>query len=262
MRALGAVAPLVALAPLVFAPGRAAGTGTLPRLPVRLPAPVTLQTSGGSYAVERDGQVVRVAPRVLPFPRDASWFPGTGAWFAVRHRKLVIGRWGRTLWHSHGSFPLRFQVGVVTINAGRVAFSYRSGGSEQLYMARFGDHRERSVARGEFPLGWTSGGLFSYRYGGRALLYRSDAGTLARVVQRHVRAYVFDPGSGKLYFLAHGQLFSALGATAQAIASLSEVGMSAGPATGLVMAGGLVELINANGLILLRPDGTVFAGMR
>jgi hypothetical protein len=36
--------------------------------------------------------------------RDAagvSWFPGTGTWFAIRRRHLVVGRGRRTLWRSH-----------------------------------------------------------------------------------------------------------------------------------------------------------------
>ena len=69
---------------------------------VRLAAPIAITTGGVSFLVGRDGRVRRVPGSRSPYPRDAAWLPGTGVWFRIQHRHLVVGRAGRTLWRSHG----------------------------------------------------------------------------------------------------------------------------------------------------------------
>jgi hypothetical protein len=257
---LSTCAAVFGLAALTSAP--AGGTDTLPHPTVRLPAPVTLQTTAASYEIQRDGRVVRVAPRVLPFPKGAAWFPGTGVWYAINHGHLVVGRWGRTLWRSRRRYPSRFELGVVTIGMHTVAFSYRSGGSEQLYMARLGNHLERLIARGEFPLGWTPGGVFTYRYAGRALLFRTPTGAREATLGRAIANYDYDLQTEGLYFIAGARLMAVRGGpTQQPIAALAALGVGARPAlnpTGT----DLVELLGANRLVLLRPAGSGFGHMR
>lgn len=252
-------AAIVVTIALIHAPP--AGSAGAPGTRVGIPAPITVQTSAGTFEIARDGHVAQLRPRVFPYPRDAAVFP-SGVWYVIRHGHLVVGRDARALWRSRGGFPSRLQIGVITIGEHSIAFSYRRGGSEQLYVADLSHRPERRVAGGEFPLGWTGGGFFTYRYHGRELRFRSATGAFVSTLGRGVATYEYDLTTQHLYFAGHDRLFSAEGATAQPIASLHAVGLRARPAPALIPAGGLVELLGSNRLVLLRPDGSLFAQAR
>ena len=229
---------------------------------LRLPAPITIETGTARFQIERDGLVRRLPRRVLPFPPDVAWFPGTGVWYAIRHRHLVVGRWEKPLWRSSGEYRARYQFGVVTIGERTVAYSYRRHGAEWLYVSPLAG-RERRVARNEFPLGWTRGGFYAYRYGGRQLLLRGKTGALEATVVRMPATYFYDRTTESLYFIARGTLWRAQGAAVKAMASLAGVGLPPRkPDAEIVPLGSLLELLTNGRLIVLHADGTLFAATR
>src|SRR5450631_3719181 len=67
---------------------------------LRLPTPITVASGRVGYRIARDGRARRVAVASSPYPRGASWFPGTDTWFEIRRRHLVVGRGQQTLWRS------------------------------------------------------------------------------------------------------------------------------------------------------------------
>ena len=219
---------------------------------VRLPAPMTITTGGVRFRVARDGRVRRIGDSRSLYPRDAAWFPGTGVWFWIQHGHLVVGRGGRTLWRSHGEIASPSQVGVITASSRTVAFQH----DHQLYLAPL-KGAERPVARRELPLGWTRGGLYTYRYQARQLLLRSSTGVLLKVIARRPLGSDYDVANGSLYFIGDGTLMSAHGARIQRLASLSGLGLSAD--SFLRPLGRLLELEDDHRLVVLHTDGTVFA---
>jgi hypothetical protein len=228
---------------------------------LRLPAPITIaagQVIGNvSFLVGRDGRIRRIDnPRSQsPFPRDAVWFPGTGTWFRIRHRHLIVGRGRPALWRSHGEIASRWQLGVVTLGPHTVAYQH----DHKLYLAPLRGV-ERPVASREMPLGWTTGGLYTYRYQGRELLLRSDTGALLRTIARQPLGSDYVVINGSLYFITHGMLESASRAGTRRLASPASLGSSAGP--WLQPLGRLVELQDNSRLVVVRPDGSVFAWTR
>ena len=253
VRALAAWS-VVVLGGLGFAPS-AGDANAAHRL---LPAPVTVTAGRATFRIARDGDVRRVAATPLPFPPDAAWFPATGSWYEIRHRHLVIGRWGTTLWHSRGEFPSRIDFNVVIVRGRTIAFAY----AQRLYIANLGGP-ERLVAGGEFPLGWTRGGFFAYRFHGRQLLLRDDAGALVKTVARRPLEYAYDPTVQRLYFVAGGALMRAGGAATERVVALARLGLVAD--SSLMMQsldGGLLEFLQGRRLIVLRPDGSRFAETR
>ncbi len=234
-------------------------------LGISLPAPITV--AGGrvlrrvSYRIARDGQVSRIAAIQSLFPHDSAWFPDTDVWYSIRRGHLVVGRRGRQLWRSHGDFPQPNRtawehVRGVTVGSHTAAFSYDG----KLYLAPLGG-AERMVARGEFPLGWTAGGLLVYRPLGHELILRSASGALVKTMWRQRKAfgYSYDLTTGTVYWLAHGVVMAARGTRAWRLASLGRLGLSAEPSSlSLQPLGRLLELQGNSRLIFLRTDGTVF----
>jgi hypothetical protein len=133
-----------------------------------------------------------------------------------------------------------------------VAFQH----DHKLYLAP-GTGAERPVAARELPLGWTRGGLYTYRYQGRELLLRSVTGRLLKVIARRPLGSDYQVASGRLYFISRGVLMSARGARTRRLASLAGLGLSAD--SWLQPLGRLVELMDNNRLVVLRPDGSEFA---
>jgi hypothetical protein len=133
-----------------------------------------------------------------------------------------------------------------------VAFQH----DHKLYLARLVGGAERPVANREMPLGWAPGGLYTYRYQGRQLLLRSDTGALLRTIARGPLGSNYFVTDGSLYFIVHGILMTARGARIQQLGSVASLGLSdpwwqpVGP---------LLELEDNSRLVVLRPDGSVFA---
>jgi hypothetical protein len=241
-------------------------------LAMRLPAPITISvdrmhsgrvTGSASYRVARDGRVSSVATTRSPYPRDATWFPGTATWFAIRHRNLaagpgilrhgylVVGRGTKILWRSHEQLAAK-HLGVIAAGKRAVAFQRQ----HKLYIASY-SRAARPVAPRELPLGWTTGGLYTYSYPRRELLLRDEHGALHKVISRRALEYEFDAASGRLYFISRGLVMSADGAHVRRLASLNSLGMS--PNTFLQPLGRVVELLDDRRLALVRPNGSLFA---
>jgi hypothetical protein len=246
------------LAPDVFGDNARGGCARGDSCVPRLPAPIRLAAGdvigSVSFIIERDRRVRRIPdPQSHSrFPQNAFWFPGTGTWFRIRHGHLIVGRGRKPVWRSHGDFTSRWQFGVVTVGSQTVAFQH----DHELYLASVSG-AERPVARAELPLGWTRGGLYTYRYQGRELLLRSDSGALLKVIARRSLGSDDVVANGSLYFISHGVLMSARGARIQRLATLASLGLSAGP--WLQSLGRLLELQESNRVVVLRPDGSVFA---
>jgi hypothetical protein len=218
-----------------------------------------ITTLCGSFRIARDGQIRRVSLNPLPVPKGVAWYPSTGLWYKLRHGRLVIGRWQRQLWLSHGQFPRAYEIGAIALGPRALAFSY--GNAERLYLARLSGS-ERRIASGEFPVGWTSGGLYTDRDRGRRLLLRSDSGVLRETLARQVVSYAYDQANGSLYFLAHGTLMRARGSRSQRLWRLARLGLSAGRNLQVQALGRLVALRDEHRLVVLRPDGSLFAATR
>lgn len=229
--------------------------GPLPCVGVRLPAPITIAAGhvlgADTFRIARDGRVRRAASPQSPFPRGAAWFPGTGTWYRVRHRNLVVGRGRKPLWTSHGEIAAN-QLGVIAAGSHALAFQH----DHTLYLAQLGG-AERAIAHRELPLGWTTGGLFTYRYQGRQLLLRSNAGALVKVIARRPLGSDYSVTNGTLYYITRSVLMSAHGTRIARLASLSSLGLSANP--WLQPLRRLVELQDDHRLVIVRADGSMFA---
>jgi hypothetical protein len=250
MRLLGALslAALIAAAGLALAsPAGDAGTVT------RLPAPITITAGPHTFRLAPGGHVRRVTASVSPFPGDAGVFGG-GVWYAIRRRHLLIGVEGKTLWRSRGEFPSRLDFDLAIVQGRTIAFAY----GQRLYTARVGGS-ERLVAGGEFPLGWTAGGFFAYRFRGRQLLLRDDAGALRETVARGPLEYAYDRRTRSLYFIAGGAVMRSSGARTLRVASLARLGLAQDSSLSMQALGGLLELLDGRHLVVLRPDGSAFA---
>ena len=256
------VAILVSVA--VLAPrslGKSATRGCgdpIPCVGVRLPAPITIAAGQGgrllTYRIGLEGRVRRIANPQSPFPPDTSWFPGDGTWSTIQHGHLIVGRGRKPLWRSHGKIAAS-QLGVIATGTHEVAFQH----DHELYLARLG-HAERAITHRELPLGFTAGGLFTYRYRGRQLVLRSDSGALVKVIARRPLGSDYSVTNGTLYFITRGALMSAHGARVTHLGSLTRLGLSAD--TWLQPLGRLVELQDDDRLVVVRANGSVFASTR
>jgi hypothetical protein len=205
-----------------------------------------------SYVIASDGRVRRTANPGTLLPRAAIWFPATGTWYMLERGHLIVGLGSRRLWRSRGTFGSRWQLGVIVAGPRAVAYQH----DHELWIAPFGG-AERPVATQELPLGWTAGGLYTYRYRDRALLLRSDTGALVKVIGRRPLGSDYQVQDGNLYFVRRGALICARGASVRRLGSLSAFGVSAAPS--LAPLGRYVELMDDDRVVVVRPDGSVFA---
>lgn len=261
MRALRALAlaipvALAVLVPLSLAEQGSAACVSRLRAQVCLPAPVTIESGvlfSRRYQIERDGRVRRIRVVRPRYPYGATCCIAPGVWFNMRHYYMVVGRGTRTLWHSRGELPrmpgsFDFQI---VVGSHTVAFLY----ANYLYLAPFGG-RQRRIARSELPLGFTNGGLYTWLRG-RKLLLRSDSGAILKTIAS-VRSADYFVLNGALYFVAHGAVMRADGTRVRRLVSLRRLGLSARSLT-FQPAGPLLDLEDDNRLVLVRPNGSVFA---
>ena len=243
----------IAVLTLAFTGEDAAGscTGSGRCATQRLPAPVTITAGHAAYRIARDGRVSHTSPPRSPYPRDATWFPGTNTWYRIEHTHLVVGRGRKALWRSHQEIAAN-QIGLIAAGPKAVTFQH----DHRLYIAPLGGV-ERPVASRELPLGWTTGGLYTYSYPRRELLLRDNTGTVMKAIGRQPQEYQFDLTTRNLYFLTHGVLIGAHGTHVWRLASLHSLGMSTN--TSLQPLGRLIELMDDHRLALVRPDGSLFA---
>lgn len=249
----------IGLLALVAAPiAAAAGGGVTSHacsagLGVRLPAQLTVRTERGTFALRRDGGVCRVSGDPQPVPQGAAWWPSNGVWERTDHGHLVVGRWQRTLWRSRRTFAHGYEIGAIAVSRQGVAFSYGATGQRLFVAAPHGP--ERLVARGEYPLGWTTNGLYTRSDRGGWILLRGSGGT---VLARGVRTYAYDSFSHSLYFVSCGWLMLDHGGSERALADLGKLGLALRDLQILPL-GRLVGLEDSRRLVVLRQDGPAFA---
>jgi hypothetical protein len=227
--------------------------GQRPCATLRLPASITIAAGRVTYRIGVDGRVRRTPAPANPYPRGASWFPGTDTWYLLRAHQLVVGRARKALWRSRLRIPSRWRLGVIAAGSRAVAFQFE----HKLYVASLGG-AEHPVAHRELPLGWTAAGLYSYAYQGRRLLLRSDTGRLEKVIARLATDYIV--ANGNMYFFKRGVLWSAHGVRTERLASLRRLGLSAN--SWLQSLGRFLELEDAHRLVVLRDDAAAFASAR
>lgn len=218
-----------------------------------LPAQLTVRTARGTFALRRDGGVCRVSGDSQPVPQGASWWPSSGVWERIDHGHLVVGRWRRTLWRSRRMFAHGYEIGAIAVSRQGIAFSYGASG-QRLFVAA-GRGPERLVARGEYPLGWTTNGLYTRSDRGGRILLRGSGGT---VLARGVRTYAYDAFSRSLYFVRGGWLMLDQGGSEWALADLGNLGLTLRDLQILPL-GRLVGLEDSRRLVVLRQDGSAFA---
>jgi hypothetical protein len=219
---------------------------------VRVPAPITIDGYGlgpVSYQLQRDGRVRRIA-KIPSHPPDIVFGRAPGVWWAVRHGHLVIGRRAMR-WRSRGEYALS-ALNLVQVSSDAAAFSY----GHHLYLAPLWG-RERPIASGESPLGFTTGGLYTSQRGHRLLL-RSDTGHILKTIARSPLPDDYFAVTGSLYFIAHDSLMRARGARVQRLVSLRHLRLSA-RSLWTQPTGPLLELEDAHRLVVLRADGSLFA---
>jgi hypothetical protein len=153
-----------------------------------VPAPITVRTVCGVFVLRRDGSVVygqvpRWAPMWAP---DAVSHPGPRTWVAHRHKRLLVYRDRRLLWHSQ----VTGGTDDVAVGHGHVAFTVWRRYGMSLWLAPLGG-LERKVAPGEEIVGWIPGGLMTQR--GAELRLRNAEGHLLRSLGR-VGSAIVDRG--------------------------------------------------------------------
>ncbi len=220
-----------------------------------LPAPVVITSGRVSYRIARDGHVARVPTPPDPLPEGVDLFPASGTWFTIRRGHLVVGRGREAVWRSRGgTFTSRWSLGVIVAGPRAVAYQH----DHELWLASLRG-TERPVATQELPLGWTTAGLYTYRYQGRELVLRSDTGALLSVIARQPLGSEYFVAGNDLYFIARGELMSAHGARVRRLASFRGLGLSGN--TLLQPVGRMLLLEDNDRLILVRSDGSVFASI-
>jgi hypothetical protein len=258
---------LVVLVAAPFAAGAAGGTAgarntcAAPALSVgsALPAPVTVRTRCGFFEIGRDGHVHRLFRDMSPVAKRAfEYSPFTGVWSGKRDGRLVVGRWHRTLWRSRGTFGPDYEVGSIVLGRHALAFSYGIR-VPRLYVATL-DGPEHLVARGEYPLGWTHGGFYTWGRPHERLLLRAANGTLRKRIEPTIHSYAYSAGA--LWIVRNGWLLHARGAQLRRVAALRPLGLWPIRHLALEPLGRLVALEDGRRLVVLRADGSLFASTR
>jgi hypothetical protein len=228
--------------------------------PSSLPASVVLTTSRGRFELRRDGRVCDRGPWRLPVPRSTNWSPTDLSWHRLDDGHLLIGRRHRLLFRSHRRFAYD-GVGAVALARDRLAFSFfarPSARTPSLYLARPGE-RERAVARGETPIGWTRAGtLTTLSSRGGVLRARLGSGRLIGTLARRVSTEVLDRSTGVVLFITRGTLERFDGLRIHRLGRLSEFGLSGRPS--LTPLGSVLAVQDPHRLVVLGADGAPLSG--
>ena len=258
------------LAAALVAAGPAPAKDALPRCawtapqhgPRGLPATLSLETRCADFHLQPNGSLRPQGHGIVyggEAPRGTVEF-ADGSWWQLRGGRLEANRGVERLWRSHRRYRRVFEIEAAAAERDAVAFKYR----KRLFVAV--GRRERPVAQGEWPLGWTREELlFTARTRSDAheqLRLRAREGTFLAVVAQAPRATRFDRVTRTLLVVTRsGELVRLDGRRRTALADLIALGM---PATSWVepLAGGLIGLTAAHRVVVLRADGSLFGSAR
>lgn len=223
-----------------------------------LPAPVTVRTRCAVFEIARDGHVRLLSRDTSPVTKGSlEYWPYTGVWDARSAGHLVVGRWHRTLWRSRARFPSRRALYDLSIIVGSSTLAYSTGFPKQrLYVAPL-HGRERLVGRGEYPIGWTRDGFYTWGKPHHRLLLRGADGAFHKTIERSVYTYAYSGGG--LWIIENGWLLRAEGAHVRRVAALAPLGLWPERHVWLQPLGQLVALEHGRRLVVLRADGSLFA---
>jgi hypothetical protein len=224
------------------------------RGPVGLPQTIYVRGACGPLALRPDGRIEQAHPPAWApsWARKAMARADERTYIVHPHRHLVLLRDGRTIWRSrlaHGSDN-------VAVHGDTLAFTAYVTPHPDLWVARLGQ-AEQLVTRGEDLDGWAgSGGFFTRR--GRELRLRSSGGKLVRRIGRFAYSAYDRDTQSVVAITPTGQVIRTEGRTTVRLASLH-----AGRNPWVeVLRGGLIKIGFDNRLVLLEPDGTLFASTR
>jgi hypothetical protein len=266
---LAAIASVAALSAVVLVPGAGGAVPACARSrfarPPFLPAPIRIATTCAVYTVFPGGRGVAVAPRRRPLGAGIGWMQiaGPGAAVVQHGGRIAVLRDGREVFRSAG----RFRAAGVFALVGRraVAFSYEDysrgdGKTAALYVAPFLG-REREVASGERPLGWTRDGkVLTWRFqaGLVGVYLRTSAGALIGRVGGRLREIRFDPSSRSVLALSRSGLLERYDGRWQRVADLGVRGF--GEAAVFEPLGGrLIGVLENGHVAVFRGGGSLFA---
>jgi hypothetical protein len=244
----------------------------LPPSPGRLSAPVALD-AGCARVVVLPGGGVRLRPR----PRvsdSAGAYGAPGETVAFQGVHVVRKVAGRVIWRSARTFhPGNSARVFTTVSAAassgrRLAYVVsrwwgRPRAEHRLLFIADGNGRERLVATGPVPLGWTPRGLVasdSTRHGVVLYLWRRDGREAAAPRRLAVTSSTWDWSSSRLYAISGGRLIRSDGSAVSTVVSLASLGFSRPSRVGVAALGhGLLELVGASRLAILNAGGRVLA---
>jgi hypothetical protein len=232
---------------------------------VRVPAPLEITTPCAVYTISSLGPVT-VAER--PDPREGiTWMQiaGPSAQVVQRGARIAVLHAGREVWRSTGSF--RAAAVFATLGPHAVAFGdedlARGDPATDLYVAPL-NGRERKVAKGEQPLGWTASGrllTWKFRRGFFDLyVHKADGSLLARAGAR-LRELRFQPATRTVLALSRSDVLERYDDHWQRVADLRALGFGR-HASFEPLAGGLIGVLEDRHAAVLRHDGALFASAR
>jgi hypothetical protein len=186
----------------------------------------------------------------------------------VKRGHVVVTRDGQSQWRSRGRFEPN-ELSALAIGASGVAFSVTHGDVDRLYVAT-GRGPERAVAWKEEPVSWMPGGnLVTERYGGNWSTWRlrAPSGRLIEALRtRRLYWPEVDPRDGTVVFVTRsGKIERFDGIRWRHLADARAFGFEFGPSDGpsvQVLADGRIELARPGRIVILDPDGSLYAQAR
>jgi hypothetical protein len=259
------------LGALVLVPSSAATAESAPpcakrsdSAPRGLPAAVVLTTRCAAYIVHPNGRVAARSPE-RERQTGITWMAvaGKNAHVVQRGARMAVLRDGREVWRSTG--PVRATSVFAVLGTDAVAFSYERYGQrthrQSLFVASLRG-AEREIASDEWPLGWTKRGELltsSYRDGFSGVYLRAVDGTFVRRLASRLREIRFDPVTRTVLALHRsGVLLRVNDRRRTRLADLRALGFRRERFIERLDAG-LIGVVGANRVAVLRPGGSLFA---
>ena len=182
----------------------------------RVPAPIVLWNSCGSFQLARDGTIQRL-PRHWLSKHGGGTGRRWGAHLNLRRTRagaFVLVLHGHVVWRSSGRYPR--DGGDVAFGPHRFAFATYRGGVYVTDLRR----GERQVVRGRgfYPYTFTANGDLIVAGGGVLRLVSADGRMLRRLPYRSRNAFAFDERTETLYFVTRGGRLATLSGTDVALA--------------------------------------------